>query len=158
MPNYLKTAMSYYDQLGDKPVSYQKEINLQIDGIPIPIQGFIDLQYDGIVRDIKTVSRLPSEIPSSVNRQLSVYAIAEDSMPIVDYVYITKTKSEVISIPVIDVDEHIATVKKVAHSIMNLLSYSDDVNEIASLFYPDYDDWRWSKEDIKVAQNLWSIK
>ena len=42
--------------------------------------------------------------------------------------------------------------------IMNLLSYSDDVNQIASLFYPDYDDWRWSQEDIKVAKTLWSIK
>ena len=157
VPKYLEVAMPYYDSLG-QPDSYQKKINLQLDEIPIPIIGYIDLQYDGIVRDIKTVSRLPSEIPSGVNRQLSVYAMAEDSMPVVDYVYVTKTRAEVITMPVTDIDFHIATVKKVAHTIMNLLSYSDDINQIANLYFPDFDDWRWSPEDIAVAETIWRVK
>tara|TARA_R110000824_G_scaffold58569_5_gene158239 strand:+ start:133 stop:945 length:813 start_codon:yes stop_codon:yes gene_type:complete len=157
VPKYLETAIPYYKSFG-QPTSYQKQINLQLDDIPVPIMGFIDLQYEDVVRDIKTTGRLPSAIPSSVSRQLSIYATAENSTPLVDYIYVTKTKAEVVSMFVEDVDEHIATVKKVAHTIMNLLSYSENKQEIADLFYPDFDDWRWSKNDIEIAKTIWSIK
>ena len=157
VPKYLNVAMPYYARLGT-PVFYQKKISLQLDEIPIPIIGYIDLQYEGVVRDIKTVSRLPSAIPDTVNRQLSIYALCEKSTPIVDYVYVTSSKAEVITMFVEDVEEHIGVVKRVASSIMDLLSYSNDVNQIAKLFYPNFDDWRWSEGEIKVAKEIWSIK
>lgn len=154
IPFYLDAALPFYKEL-DKPLDYQKEINLQFDDLPIPIIGFIDLQYDGIVRDVKTTGRLPSVMPSAVARQLSIYAVAENSTPIADYIYATKSKNEVVSMFVDDVDFHIATVRKVANTIMNLLSYSNDVKQIADLFYPNFDDWRWSKTDIETAKKLW---
>jgi len=154
IPRYLNTAIPYYQNIG-KPISYQKEIRLQIDNIPIDILGYIDLQYEGLVRDIKTVSRLPSAIPDTVNRQLSIYAVAENCDAIVDYVYVTSKKAEMISMQVENIDEHINTVRNVAYAIMNLLSYSNDKNEIASLFYPNYDSWLWGKDEIKLAKTIW---
>jgi hypothetical protein len=154
IPRYLDTAIPYYKEMG-KPISYQKEIRLQIDDIPVDILGYIDLQYEGLVRDIKTVSRLPSAIPDTVNRQLSIYAKAENCDAMVDYVYVTSKKAEMISMQVENIDEHINTVRNVAYAIMNLLSYSNDKNEIASLFYPNYDSWLWGKDEIKLAKTIW---
>ena len=43
--------------------------------------------------------------------------------------------------------------------MMNVLSYSDDINQVASLYYPDFDDWRWSNGiDRDAAKKLWRIK
>jgi len=154
IPTYLDIAIPYYQEMG-KPLSYQKEINLYLDDIPVPILGYIDVQYEGLVRDIKTVSRLPSVIPDTVNRQLSIYAKAEDSDAMVDYVYVTTKKAEMISMQVENIDEHIKTVRSVASAIMNLLSYSNDKNQIASLFYPNYDSWLWGKDEIKLAKTIW---
>ena len=128
---------------------------MYLDDIPVPILGYIDVQYEGLVRDIKTVSRLPSVIPDTVNRQLSIYAKAEDSDAMVDYVYVTTKKAEMISMQVENIDEHIKTVRSVAIAIMNLLSYSNDKNQIASLFYPNYDSWLWGKDEIKLAKTIW---
>ena len=156
LPLYVETAVKFYRELG-KPVSYQKKVSLQFEELPIPIIGFIDLQYEGTVRDIKTVQRLPSVIPPSVCRQLSVYAKAEDSNALVDYVHVTSKKAEVVTMPVNNIDEHIAVVKKVAINIMNLLSYSNDINQIANLFYPNYDHFMWNNPiEVEEAKKIWS--
>ena len=76
------------------------------------------MQYEGLVRDIKTVSRLPNAIPDTVNRQLSIYAKAENCDAMVDYVYVTTKKAEMISMQVNNIDEHIKTVRSVAMAIM----------------------------------------
>ena len=154
IPKYLEVAYEFYKEMGE-PVSYQKKIELQLDILPIPIIGYIDLQYPNLVRDIKTVSRLPSKIPDGVCRQLSIYALAEDSDAIVDYVNVNKTRSQVVSMQVNDVDKHIEVVKRGALAIMNLLSVSNDKYEIANLFYPNFDSFYWSKEDIEVAKTIW---
>ena len=73
----------------------------------------------------------------------------------VDYVYVTTKKAEMISMQVENIDEHIKTVRSVAIAIMNLLSYSNDKNQIASLFYPNYDSWLWGKDEIKLAKTIW---
>jgi hypothetical protein len=41
---------------------------------------------------------------------------------------------------------------------MNLLSISNDKNEIANMFYPNFDDWKWGEDEIKFAKTIWSIK
>ena len=49
-------------------------------------------------------------------------------------------------------------VRKIALAIMNLLSISNDKNEIANMFYPNFDDWKWGEDEIKFAKTIWSIK
>jgi hypothetical protein len=39
---------------------------------------------------------------------------------------------------------------------MKLLAYSNDKYEIASLFYPNFDDWKWNEDEIKFAKTIWS--
>jgi len=159
----LDVAIPFYKKLG-KPTTYQEKIEVEFEEIPVPIIGYTDLVYeDGaeghqarIVRDIKTVARRPKEIPASVCRQLSIYAEAKNAVPVVDYIYASMKNSEVITMVVDGADKHLKDVRTAALAITNLLSYSDDINKIASLFFPNYDDWMWSEGEIAVAKKLWS--
>ena len=156
LQRYLEVALPFYSKLG-KPISSQKKIEIEFDSIPVPIIGYIDLQYEGIIRDIKTTKRLQKVIPTSICRQLSLYAYAEDSIPYADFIHVTRTKAEVVSVEITDVEKRVSELKNAAYAMMNVLSYSDDIRTVASLFYPDFDDWRWSDDDIEAAKNLWSI-
>tara|TARA_R110000744_G_scaffold268236_2_gene381903 strand:- start:764 stop:1543 length:780 start_codon:yes stop_codon:yes gene_type:complete len=153
---YLEVALPFYSKLGT-PKDCQKKIEIEFESIPVPIIGYIDLQYEGVIRDIKTTGRLLKNIPSSICRQLSLYGYAEDSVPYADFIHVTKAKAEVVSIEITDVEKRVSELKNAAYAMMNVLSYSDDIRTVASLFYPDFDDWRWSEEDIEAAKNLWSI-
>jgi hypothetical protein len=57
------------------------------------------------------------------------------------------------------VNKRVNELRQAALSMMNVLSYSDDINQVATLFYPDFDDWRWSNHvDQDAAKKLWRIK
>jgi len=157
IPRYIKTAIDFYEDLG-QPTEYQKRIELNLESIPVPIIGFIDLKYNDTIRDIKTTARRPYKVSDAHARQVSVYAKAEDCVPILDYIVVTAKDEQVVSETVHQVDKHIHTVEQVALKIMNLLSYSNDKHEIANLFYPNLDDWKWGAEEIKFAKTIWSIK
>ena len=158
LKRYLEVALPFYSKLG-KPEACQKRIEVEFEDIPVPIIGYIDLQYEGAIRDIKTTGRLMSTVPSTICRQLSLYGYAEDSVPYVDFIHVTKAKAEVVSIEITDVDKRVNELRQAALSMMNVLSYSDDINQVATLFYPDFDDWRWSNQvDQDAAKKLWRIE
>lgn len=154
--SYIDIAIPHFRELGE-PIDTQKRIVLEYDFLPIPIIGYLDLQYEGVVRDIKTVNRLPTKMLDTVSRQLSIYAAAENCVPIIDYVHVTQTKQQVVTTPVQNVDMHINEVKRACMSMMNVLSYSNDVNGIAELFFPNFDDWKWSNKEKQEAKKLWRI-
>ncbi len=157
VPQYIKTAVDHYKQL-DEIESYQEKIVFEDKSIPIPIIGYLDLKYDGVVRDIKTVGRNVKENTFAVKRQVALYGHVLNCVPIVDYIYCTKYKNEVYSYAVYDVDNNVEILKKGALGIMKLLSISDDKNYLASLFIPNFDDWRWGEEQTKEAKLIWSEK
>jgi len=157
LAKYLELAIPHYKNLG-KPKSYQERIELQLEEIPIPIIGYCDLTYEGIVRDIKSTGRLLSEIPDSVNRQLSIYSTALDGyVPLVDYIVVNRSRQEVVTMQVNDVDKWMSQVKGAAIAMQNLLALGD-LNEITSVMYPDFSDWMWSDFEIAEAKKIWSIK
>lgn len=157
LPSYIKAAIPYFRELGE-PQGSQGKIVLNLDDIPIDIVGYYDLLYEGVVRDIKTTARMPSSLPNSYGRQLSIYATALDCTPVVDYVCASKTRQEVKTMVVTDIDEHMAIVRRACLNIMNLLSYSDDIREVASLLVPDFDDWRWTNAEKEAAKELYQMR
>jgi len=157
LQQYIKIAVPFFRQLG-KPIKSQGKIKLEFEEIPVPVIGYYDLYYEGIVRDIKTTSRMPSNLPQSYSRQLSIYGTALDAVPLVDYVYATKTTQEVRTVPVDNVEEHMTVVRRACNSMMKLLSYSDDIKEVASLLVPDLDDWRWSNREKQAAIELFNLR
>ena len=153
---YVKIAVPYFRKMG-KPIATQKRIELNFEELPIPIIGYLDLQYEGQVRDIKTVARLPANMMSSVRRQLAIYAAAEQCDAFVDYVHVTKTTQQVKSVPVENIDSTINEVRRACINMMNVCAYSNDINEVAQLFFPNFDDWKWSAAEIGAAKKIWRI-
>ncbi|MAL84383.1 MAG: hypothetical protein CMF11_08620 [Idiomarina sp.] len=156
LTRYMQPAIPHFRQLG-VPLASQKKIKLEFEELPIPIIGYLDLLYDGVVRDIKSVNRLPSKVPDATSRQLAIYAAAEECTPVIDYVHATKTQSQVVVKPVLDIEHHMMVVRRAALNMMNLLSYSSDIQQVASLLVPDLDDWRWSDGEREAARELWRI-
>ena len=156
LTRYMEAAFDHYKEL-PTPVSAQTKISITLDEIPVPIIGYIDLQYEDIVRDIKTVGRMPSVVPDTTCRQMSVYAHATGCIPVLDYIHVTSTKSEVLVRDVPNVKKHFQTVKQAAMSMMRVLSVSADIQEVARLYVPDFDDWRWSDVEKEEAIKLWRL-
>ena len=153
---YLEVGLPFYKNLGE-PVSYQKKVELEFDDLPIPVIGYVDLEYKDCIRDIKTSARKPSELLPPVQRQLAIYATAlEKDRAYADYLYVTKTKAEVITLEVDDIDMRLNEVYRVASAMMNLLQ-NNDINSLVNYFYPN-PDWMWSLSDIEFAKELWRIK
>jgi len=156
LPRYIALSIPHFRSLGT-PIASQKKIKLEFEELPIPIIGYLDLQYDGIVRDIKTVGRLPTKVPESTCRQLAIYATAENNMPIIDYVHVTKSKAEIVVKQVDNINEHMAVVRQAANSMMRILAYSPDISEVVGLLMPDFDNWRWSDDEKMQAKKLWRM-
>ena len=156
LKDFVEAGVPVFTKLG-QPAANQKKIKLEFEEIPVPIIGYVDLYYDGVVRDIKTTARLPSKMPDSISRQLSIYSAALNAMPIVDYIYVTKTKKEVVTRSVDDTEGHLKVVRRAANAMMDLLAYSSDISQIARLFVPDLDDWRWSDNEREEARKLFRM-
>jgi len=155
--DWVHLGVDFYNRLEWKPIECQRRIEIEFEDIPVPVIGFIDLTYDDCIRDIKTTARLMPNTPQGICRQLSLYSVAEDKPAFVDFLHITKAKQQVVTRKITDVENHVSVLKKAAFAMMNVLSYSDDIYTVASLFYPDFEDWRWSDEDKEAAKQLWSI-
>jgi len=154
---YLEVGIPFYKELGE-PVSYQKKVELQYEDLPIPIIGYVDMEYSDCIRDIKTTAKRPSALLEPVQRQIALYAKCLDvDRAYADYLYVTKTKAEVISFEVDDIDMRINEVYRVASAMMNLLQ-NNDINSLVDQFYPNMTTFMWSESDKKVAKELWRIK
>ena len=113
--------------------------------------------YEDSIRDIKTTARSPSKVSDAHARQVSVYAKAENRIPILDYVVVTAKEEKVVTHEVKNVDRNIKIVEQIAYSIMQFLSYSNDKHELANSCYPNLDDWKWGEDEINFAKAIWSI-
>lgn len=154
---YLEIGLPFYQDLGE-PVSYQKKVELQFDDLPIPVLGFVDMEYSDCIRDIKTTAKKPSALTPQVQRQIAIYATAlEKNRAYADYLYVTKTKAEVITFEVDDIDMRLNEVYRVASAMMNLLQ-NNDINSLVDQFYPDMTSFMWDESSIQVAKELWRIK
>lgn len=154
---YLEVGIPFYKKLGE-PVSYQKKVELQYEDLPIPIIGYVDMEYSDCIRDIKTTAKRPSALLPPVQRQIAIYATAlEKNRAYADYLYVTKTKAEVITLEVDDIDMRLNEVYRVALAMMNLLQ-NNDINSLVNMTYPNMTTFMWSESDIKFAKELWRIK
>ena len=158
LESFTDAAVTFYRKFGT-PEDTQTKIKIELEFLPVPIIGYADFVYKETVRDLKTVSQMPSEIPDSHRRQLATYAFALKKMPCVDYVQVTVSgKQQVRPLRVTDAEHHFEIVKKTARNMMNLLSISTSIEEIANLMMPDLDHWSFSSpEERAFARKLWDI-
>lgn len=101
IPGMIDLALKELKQYGDPefgPDGKQKkiEVNCRVDDWAIPVIGYLDLHYPqhGLVVDLKTSSRLPSEMSQSHLRQQAIYKAAMGNCA-VKFLYVTGKKSSI---------------------------------------------------------------
>jgi len=128
------------------PSVAQQRITVNLPGVPVPWLGFLDLGYAptaeraGVVVDIKTTLRMPSEPSRAHCRQVALYCYGTRCTAQVAYV--TPSKSEVYAVE--GLDTHIADLVNVANRLERFLSLSDDPRELASVVVPNVDSFYYS--------------
>ena len=154
LPQYIMSGFPSYYNLDDSPVRTQSKITLEFEEVSLPIIGYIDLELKTTLRELKSVRAIPSAVPHAVQRQASIYSYATKKPIWVDYV----SKKHCTTYKVANVEDNIKEVIQICQSIEKFLSISEDIHEIAGMFYPNLDSWEWDKNDINTAKKIWSIK
>jgi hypothetical protein len=158
IPEILRMAVPIYRSFGNLEQA-QHEVEYKFDDMPIPIRGFIDMEYSDTIRDLKTTGTAV-KTRSDHLRQVSFYSLATGKKAKLDYVYATKYKKELITKTVHDVETHIKDIHRIAKKMMQMLSFSSDIHEVArmSCLEPDTTNEnfmnQWGPTEIKGAQIL----
>ena len=142
--------VSNYPQLWDgklpKIGSYQNKIELEIDGIDVPLIGFTDFEFDDRVIDIKTTTRLPSQISTSHRMQGAVYQKASGNRA-VEFIYLTPTKSARYLLE--DSEDDWTKVCQIANRLQKFLGNFESVEELTAAVLPNYDSFYWNNPETR---------
>jgi hypothetical protein len=134
-----------------KPSHYQREVIWEHPDIPLPMKGFIDLQWEdhGIITDIKTTFRVPSEISETHARQVASYGYALSDNIDLRLSYISDKKA--ITYKLENARDHLNAMVKVAQALEKFLSISDDPRELAKYVAVDFGTFYWSDPRARQA-------
>jgi hypothetical protein len=74
LAGWVRGALAELRQYGT-PDGYQEKIELELDDIAVPLVGYIDWRFSnhGLIVDLKTTERFPSQIGNARGRQGAVY-------------------------------------------------------------------------------------
>lgn len=134
-----------------KPSHCQREVLWTHPDIPLPVKGFIDLQWEdkGIITDIKTTFRVPSEISLTHARQVASYGFAVGNNVDLRLSYISDKKA--VTYRLENREQHLAALVKVSQSLEKFLSISDDPRELAQYVAVDFSSFYWSDPAARQA-------
>jgi len=124
--------------------------------LKLPIVGYYDYQWDnhGIIADLKTTERMPSEIKITHARQVSLYAPTDNHDA--RLVYVTPKKIEAYSLE--NIPAHRGALLNIAKRVENFLSLSDDPDFFVGITVPDVDSFYWTEPAARqLAYEIWNI-
>jgi hypothetical protein len=147
---YVRGALAELRQYG-VPDAYQHRMEVRLDDVPVPVVGYIDWRFSdhGLIVDLKTTERFPSQIGDAHGRQGAVYASAHGNFGM-RFAYAKPAPGKTDKRQVIvyemsgdDVRRHLAALRLIALSLGRFLAVSNDPKELAGLIVPDYDSFWW---------------
>lgn len=133
----------------------QHKIILELPGVAVPVWGFLDFQWSehGIIGDLKSTARIPSEISDAHARQGSLYGNSGSNLQ-VRMIYVSPKK--VAAYIVEDRERHLAEFVRAAQAIERLLSLSDDGEKLTRCFAPDLSSFYWGDASARaLAHEIW---
>lgn len=155
---YVRGALAELRQYG-VPDGYQQRVEVRLDDIPVPLVGYIDWRFPqhGLIVDLKTAERFPSQIGDAHGRQGAVYATAHGNFGMrFAYAKPAPGKKEPQQVRVYemsgdDVRRHLNALRAIALSLGRFLAVSNDPRELAGLIVPDFDSFWWSDPTARAA-------
>ncbi len=129
IPGMISGAVEVLKQYGEPEFDItgkQKKIEVLCNGDnwSLPIVGYLDLHYPkhGLIFDLKTTMKMPSEMSDSHKRQSCIYRRAMSNQ-IVKFLYTTGKKTEVVECE--DVNEVLADIKSILNRQERFLRLGD---------------------------------
>jgi len=155
IPDMVSAALTELREYGS-PTTTQGFVEWKPDGLKLPIVGYYDYEWanHGILVDLKTTERMPSEIKVGHARQVALYAMSDN----VDarLAYVTPKKLEVYRLE--NVREHRRALHNIAKRVENFLDLSDDPEFFLSITAPDVDSFYWaSPPSRQLAFEHWGV-
>jgi hypothetical protein len=137
------------------PSRTQGLVEWKPEGLRLPIIGFFDFEWaqHGLIVDLKTTEKMPSQIKVSHARQAAFYA-ASDNMA-ARLTYVTPRKCETYELE--NVREHREALRQIAVRIENFLALSDDPEFFKSITAPDLESFYWGGPARQLAYEHWHI-
>jgi hypothetical protein len=138
------------------PTGMQGFVELKPAELKLPIIGYYDYWWDqhGIVGDLKTTERMPSEIKQSHARQIAFYAGSGN----VDarILYVTPLKMQAYHLE--DIGAHRAALLRIAGTVERWLALSDDPMFFVGITVPNLDSFYWSDPAVRqLAYKYWGV-
>jgi len=133
----------------------QHKLEVTLPGIPVPIWGYLDFNWPqhGIIVDLKTTARIPSEISDPHARQGALYLNHGSNLQM-RFAYVSAKKIAVYVLD--DAARHQTEFVQAAQSIERLLSLSDDSELLTRCFAPDLSSFYWGDASARrLAQEIW---
>lgn len=133
----------------------QHKLKLTIPGVPVPVWGFLDFIWPdhGVIVDLKTSARIPSEISPAHARQGALY-LQHGSNLQMRFAYVSAKKCAVYVLE--DAAAHLTSFVQAAQAIERLLSLSDDGEKLTRCFAPDLSSFYWGDQSARtIAQEIW---
>ena len=154
----VEVALAELRQYGvpDKPADgRQHKIELHIEGVAVPVIGYLDFKWSahGIIGDLKTTARIPSEISDAHARQGAIYTHSGSNMQ-TRMIYVSSKKVAVYAVE--DAAVRLAEFIRAAQSIERLLSLTDDSEKLTRCFAPDMSSFYWGDSSARaIAHKIW---
>lgn len=138
------------------PSKAQGFIEWKPEGLKLPIVGFYDFfwQEKGIVVDLKTTDKMPSQIKITHARQVSFYAMSDNMDARLTYV----TPKKCTTYQLENIREHRAALYQLALRVERFLALSDNPEFFKSITAPDLDSFYWTGPAARqLAFEHWRI-
>ena len=142
--DFITIGVPVYRRIKDVPIDSQGKLEIELEGVNLPIYGYYDIAFENHIRDLKTTRSVPMTISHSVQRQMALYSYATKKDVWVDYVSRSKYSSK----KILDVEKTIEEIIHICQGIERFCNISDDIQELASMHHPNFDSWEWSDDDI----------
>jgi hypothetical protein len=155
IPDMVQAALKELRAYGI-PTATQGWVEWQPEGLRLPIVGRFDFEWSqhGIIADLKTTERMPSEIKVNHARQVALYSQSDNARS--HLIYVTPKKLEAYKLE--NIAAHRAALASIAKSIENLLALSDDPDFFFSITAPDVDSFYFKDPVMRqLAYKHWGV-
>jgi hypothetical protein len=155
IPDMVRSALKELRSYG-KPSTVQGFVQWRPEGLGKPIIGYFDFEWakHGILGDLKTTERMPSEIKRSHARQVALYATSDN----IDarLIYVTPRKLEAYKLE--NIREHRQALLNIAMRVEKLLALSDEPEYFLSITVPDLESFYWNNPAARqLAFEHWGV-
>lgn len=114
------------------PNGDQHRIEINVEGLPVPIIGYLDWLYPTEIIDLKTTHRVPSSMAENHLRQASIYKTSHMDRR-VRFFYASAKKSVMHTLTREEYSLAMAQVERAAIRLGRFLALSDDIAELAAI-------------------------